>query len=276
VPSAAQQYRLRSQRAWRKPVRRQHATGLNASAALGSSTAVGLTRCASTPPARRNAGTLALTGSNGDGNTAVGYGTLLASTAGSNNIAIGFGAGAVLESGTNNVYIQANAATAAEAGTLRIGSAITRAFIGGIRGVTTDTADAIAVMIDSNGQLGTVSSSRRTKDNIQDLGEVSRAIFNLRPVQFTYKQTFADGSAPVQYGLIAEEVAEVMPELVAHGKDGQIETVKYHILPTLLLAEVQRLERERAALAQDRDDLTARVAALERLVLSLTVHVVKQ
>jgi len=217
-------------------------------------------------------GALALTGNQGDGNTALGRSTLIANSSGSNNVAIGTSAGGVLETGSNNIYIQASAASAAEAATLRVGSAITRAFIGGIRGVTTGANDAIPVVVDSNGQLGTVSSSRRTKDNIADLGGVSRAIFNLRPVQFTYKQPFADGSTPVQYGLIAEEVSAVLPELVAHSKDGQIETVKYHVLPTLLLAEVQRLERERAAMAEDRDALAARVAALERMLSELSTQ----
>lgn len=71
------------------------------------------------------------------------------------------------------------------------------------------------VVVDSAGQLGAISSSRRTKDRIEDLGATSRAIFGLRPVRFTYKQPFADGSTPVQYGLIAEELEGVLPALVA-------------------------------------------------------------
>lgn len=104
--------------------------------------------------------------------------------------------------------------------------------------------------------------SRRTKDDIADLGYTSRAILKLRPVQFTYRQPFADGSRPVQYGLIAEEVAEIMPELVARSRNGDIETVKYHVLPTLLLAEVQRLERARAGAESERDELRSRVETL--------------
>ena len=215
-------------------------------------------------------GNFAARGSQGNDNTAIGTSTLINAGSGNNNIAIGNGAGGVVDTGSNNIYIQAGAATAAEAATLRVGSTITRAFIAGIRGTTTGSNDAVAVVVDSNGQLGTVSSSRRTKDNIADLGSISRAIFDLRPVQFTYKKPFADGSTPVQYGLIAEEVQAVMPELVAYGKDGQVETVKYHVLPTLLLAEVQRLERERQAMAADRAELAARVATLERLLSELT------
>ena len=215
-------------------------------------------------------GNLSARGVQGNDNTALGASALIDVGSGNNNIAIGSGAGGVVDTGSNNIYIQAGAAVAAEAATLRLGSTITRAFIAGIRGITTGTNDAVAVVVDSTGQLGTVSSSRRTKDNIADLGDISRAIFNLRPVQFTYKTLFADGRAPVQYGLIAEEVQAVMPELVAYGKDGQVETVKYHVLPTLLLAEVQRLERDRQAMAADRAELVARVATLEHLLKELT------
>ena len=83
-------------------------------------------------------------------------------------------------------------------------------------------------------------------------------------MQFRYRQPFTDGSMPIQYGLIAEEVAEVYPELVAHSADGSIETVKYHVLPTLLVAEVQRLERERAALARELAELRALVEGMSR------------
>ena len=190
-------------------------------------------------------------------NTAFGFQALRLLSSGSNNLAIGEWAGSNLVSGGSNVYIATNGAST-ESNTLRIGrNAQTRAFIAGIRGVTTGVNNAVPVVIDSNGQLGTVSSSRRTKDNIADLGSVSRAILNLRPVQFTYKEPFGDGSTPVQFGLIAEEVEQVLPALVAYGADGQPETVKYHVLPTLLLAEIQRLERERAALA-------SRLAEIER------------
>src|SRR5262249_10365676 len=87
------------------------------------------------------------------------------------------------------------------------------------------------------------SSSRRFKEDIQDMGDSSLGLMRLRPVTFRYKNPFADGSKPIQYGLIAEEVEEVYPGLVARGADGQIETVKYQILPTMLLNEVQRQER---------------------------------
>lgn len=205
----------------------------------------------------------------GDANTALGDNALPDLTSGANNVSIGARSGESLTTGSGNIYIQADAAAAAESNTFRVGQSLARAFVSGIRGVTTGAADAIPVVIDSNGQLGTISSSRRTKDNIANLGAASHRIFDLRPVQFTYKQAFEGGATPVQYGLIAEEVAEVLPELVARGKDGEIETVKYHVLPTLLLAEVQRLERERAAQDAKLEQQAGELAALRALVLSL-------
>jgi chromosome segregation ATPase len=76
------------------------------------------------------------------------------------------------------------------------------------------------------------------------MGEASRGLMRLRPVTFRYKNPFADGSKPIQYGLIAEEVAEVYPDLVARSADGQIETVKYQVLDSMLLNEVQHQQTE--------------------------------
>jgi hypothetical protein len=198
-------------------------------------------------------------------NTAIGQGALSALTTGNLNTAVGYFAGTILSSGSQNLYV-GNEGVASENDTIRLGSGLwhTRLFLAATRGVTTGVNNAVPVVIDSLGQVGTISSSRRTKDHIEDLGDASRAIFDLRPVRFTYKQPFADGSTPIQYGLIAEEVDQVLPELVAYGNDGQPETVKYHVLPTLLLAEVQRLERARARQGQELEELRALVEQLRR------------
>jgi hypothetical protein len=132
-----------------------------------------------------------------------------------------------------------------------------------VRGITTGNNDAVPVLIDSGGQLGTVSSSRRFKEDIQDMGDASRGLMRLRPVTFRYRQAFADGSKPIQYGLIAEEVADVYPDLVAHSADGQIETVKYQLLDVMLLNEVQRQQAEIQALKQQNQDLQRRLERLE-------------
>lgn len=191
-----------------------------------------------------------------EANTAIGTQALVNLTTGGFNTAIGFQAGINLVSGANNLYL-GNEGLANEGATIRIGSGLlhNRIFLGATRGFTTGVNNAVPVVIDSLGQLGTISSSRRTKEDIRDLGGVGLVVQRLRPVQFRYSAPFADGSKPVQYGLIAEEVAEVLPELVAYGADGSPETVKYHVLPTLLLEEVQRLQREIVALRATVDTL---------------------
>jgi hypothetical protein len=155
-------------------------------------------------------------------------------------------------------------------GTIRIGEVGTQTsfFAAGIRGVTTGINDAIPVVIDTGGQLGTVSSSRRFKEDIQDMGDASRGLMRLRPVTFRYQKPFADGTKPIQYGLIAEEVADVFPDLVARSSDGQIETVKYQLLDSLLLNEVQRQQREIEVKAQldGVSELRSRLVALENAV----------
>jgi hypothetical protein len=184
----------------------------------------------------------------GFGNTAIGQKALF-QTAGNNNIGIGNSAGQNVTTGSNNIEI-GHQGTSGDNNTIRIGTPGTQtsSFVAGVRGVTTGLNNAIPVLIDSNGQLGTVSSSRRFKEDIRDMGDASRGLLRLRPVTFRYRQAFADGSKPIQYGLIAEEVAEIYPDLVAHSADGQIETVKYQLLDVMLLNEVQRQQAEIRAL----------------------------
>ncbi len=95
------------------------------------------------------------------------------------------------------------------------------------------------------------------------MGAASRGLMRLRPVTFRYQKPFVDGSRPIQYGLIAEEVAAVYPDLVARSADGQIDTVKYQVLDVLLLNEVQRQQAELRALEQQNRDLQERLAKLE-------------
>jgi len=141
-------------------------------------------------------------------------------------------------------------------------------FAAGIRGVTTGNNDAIPVVIDSNGQLGTVSSSRRFKEDIHDMDTASSGLMRLRPVTFRYQKPFADGSKPIQYGLVAEEVAEVYPDLVARSADGQIETVKYQVLDSMLLNELQKEHQQVQQQAETIQRLESRLAALEEALRS--------
>jgi hypothetical protein len=191
----------------------------------------------------------------GSNNTALGASALENST-GHLNTALGFEAGSLLTSGDNNIYIR-HGGLAAESSTTRIGSTQTRTFITGIRSVTTGNNNAVPVLIDSAGQLGTVSSSHRYKEDIHDMGAASDRLLRLRPVTFRYSKPFADGGRPVQYGLIAEEVADVFPELVVRDDEGRPETVQYHTLNVLLLNELLRLQKQVEALQEE-------VAALRR------------
>jgi len=207
-------------------------------------------------------GPAALYGNTGDKNTAVGDSALWQNTTGNSNIAVGYGAGGNLTTGDNNIDI-GSGGLAGEANTIRIGLAgtQTQAFIAGIWGVNVGGAP---VLVTSNGQLGMNTSSRRFKYDIQDMGTASADLLKLRPVTFRYKQAQDDGSHPLQYGLIAEEVAEVMPELVAYDKDGQPRTVLYNVLPSLLLNEVQRQNAEIAALNTEVATLREQVETLQK------------
>ena len=198
----------------------------------------------------------------GSNNTAVGRNAFGSNTTGISNIAIGNVAGANPTAPSNSIFI-GNAGLTNDTSTIKIGSGQTTAFIAGIRGRTTGINNAIPVLIDSAGQLGTVSSSRRYKEDIRPMGEASAALLKLRPVTFRYKKPYADGAKPIQYGLIAEEVADVLPDLAVFNDDGQPETVKYHLLPSFLLSEVQR--QHKIIVSQERRliSLEARLARLD-------------
>jgi len=216
-------------------------------------------------------GTALANGASSAQNVAVGYGALNTTT-GNGNVAVGWAAGASKTGGDFNIYIGAGVGFGAgtESNTMRLGDGggISRTFVGGVRNVTTLSANAVNVMIDSTGNLGTVNSSRRYKRDIQDMGEASSGLMRLRPVTYRYTQPYADGSMPVDYGLIAEEVEEVYPDLVAHLKDGEVETVQYHKINAMLLNEVQKQHREIEAQRAEMAALTARLALLERRLSS--------
>jgi hypothetical protein len=190
-----------------------------------------------------------------------------ASLTGSNNIAVGDGAaGNLTGAESNNIHI-GNPGVSGDGGVIRIGTAGTQNtfFAAGIFGVSSAIGGAIPVLVDSNGQLVTVSSSRRFKEDIQDMGDASSGLMKLRPVTFRYKRPLADGSQPVQYGLIAEEVAEVYPDMVARSADGQVEAVKYQLLDPMLLNEVQRQHAEILELQQRLSKMEAALAAVSHV-----------
>jgi hypothetical protein len=170
----------------------------------------------------------------GDFNTAVGFNALNINMTGSNNIALGFSAGSNI-TGDYNIDIGSTGGSG-EFSTIRIGQAgsQTRTFVAGIRGVTTGNMNAIPVLIDSVGQLGTMSSSRRFKKEIKRMDKASEAILALKPVTFHYK---SDKTNTPQFGLIAEDVAAVKPDLVVRDENGEIYTVRYEAVNAMLLNE---------------------------------------
>lgn len=181
---------------------------------------------------------------NGDQNTALGTNALRDNT-GTNNIGIGDKGGQNLTTADNNIDI-GHVGIAGDSGVIRIGTSATHTtcFIQGIRGVTTGIADAITVVIDSAGQLGTLSSSRRFKENIVDMDTMTNKLMELRPVAFNYKKEFGGDPSVRDYGLIAEEVREIYPDLVINDENGEPYTVRYHLLPCMLLNELQKQQRE--------------------------------
>jgi len=184
----------------------------------------------------------------GNQNTAVGAGTgsNLVFTGGSNNTFIGYQAGVDLTGGGNNLYLGSNSGfTGAESNTTRIGNGSTAAaFMSGVYGVGVGATNS-PVIIDNNGQLGTTVSSAAFKRNIENMGIKSERIYGLNPVSFMYKK---DATNTLQYGLIAEEVAQVFPELVVYDAEGKPFTVRYELLAVLLLNELKKLSAEVAVL----------------------------
>src|SRR6266536_3543815 len=190
----------------------------------------------------------------GTNNLADGFAALANNTTGNNNIALGFQAGVNLTTGNTNIDI-GNPGVASESNTIRIGIAglQTATFLAGIHGVT--IARGVEVMVDANGQLGTMPSSERFKDSIKPMDKASEAILALQPVTFRYKHELDPEGIP-QFGLVAEQVEKVNPDLVARDEEGKPYTVRYEAVNAMLLNEflkehrkVQSLEKEMKALS---------------------------
>ena len=226
-------------------------------------------------------GDVALQGTTtGSQNTAVGFGALSANTYGQNNVAVGASAGAYVTTGSFTISI-GSLGDANDDHTIRIGDIQTSTYIAGIAAAPVTGA---AVVVSSKGQLGVQLSSRRYKEDIQDMGDASSGLLRLRPVTFRYKRPNSDGTKPLDYGLIAEEVNDVFPELVVRGADGEIETVAYQKLPAMLLNELQKqyatIRDQQAQInqqgerlvkqEQENRKLEERLAAVEALVAGMT------
>ena len=208
-------------------------------------------------------------------NNAFGYSALVSNISGSFNTAIGDSAGFDVD-GSNNICIGAEVfGTAGESNAIHIGDSAdpsfltTSCFIGGIFGVTTGGA-AVPVVVDANGQLGTVSSSARFKHDIKPMDKASEAILSLKPVTFHYK---SDKTSTSQFGLIAEEVAAVNPDLVVRDKKGEINTVRYEAVNAMLLneflKEYQKVAEQQATIAELKSTVAQQQKGMDVLTAQL-------
>jgi hypothetical protein len=192
-------------------------------------------------------GNLALaSNSTGVVNTALGSNALVNNVTGNFNIAIGHGAGINLTSTSDNIDI-GHPGVSNDIGVIRIGTVgtHTRAFISGINRVTPALTGAVGVVVDGNGQLGTISSARRHKDRIEDIGDRSSSLLKLRPVSFYHID-----KTELHYGFVAEELDELdehMSQLVVRNDNGETETIKYHEFIALTINEVIKLHTKSVA-----------------------------
>jgi len=193
---------------------------------------------------------------NGDGaaNIAIGDTAMAANTTGDFNTMIGDLVAPDLTSGSDNIYIGATAGdgVVSEDSTIRIGDVkhVAAAYVAGIFGAT--TTPGVPVFVNPNGKLGTLVSSARFKEDIKAMDKASESVLSLKPVTFRYKKDL-DGTRTPQFGLIAEEVAKVNPDLVVMGPDGKPYTVRYEAVNAMLLNEFikqhRTMEKQQAHIA---------------------------
>jgi hypothetical protein len=216
----------------------------------------------------------------GSNNTAVGTRALVKNTAGNSNVAVGIQAGENIN-GSNNVVLGSNSGrnltnsnnnidignpgVAGESNTIRIGTvgANTATFIAGISGTA---VSGVTVVIDSNGKLGTMVSSERFKDAIKPMDKASESILALKPVTFRYKHELDPHAIP-QFGLVAEQVEKVNPDLVARDEQGKPYTVRYEAVNAMLLNEFlkehRKVEKLEATAVEQQKTIEALIASLK-------------
>jgi hypothetical protein len=191
----------------------------------------------------------------GDENVAVGLNALNNST-GNNNVALGNYAGFGATTGSNNIYIGNQIeGTAGESNACYIGSIFNQTSMGGS-----------PVYVDANSKLGTLTSSKRFKENIEPMDKASDALFALKPVTFRYKKEI-DPAGKSQLGLVAEEVEKVNPDLVVRDKEGKPYSVRYDQVNAMLLNEFLKEHREvadlKSTVAEQRKGMEAMAAQLQ-------------
>jgi hypothetical protein len=213
-----------------------------------------------------------LSNTTGSNNTAEGQNALRSNTTGVSNVALGAYAGYNLTTGSNNIDI-GNRGSAAESGRIRIGTkgTHTNTYIAGISGVT--VAGGAGVVVDTNGHLGTTTSSKRFKDAITPMDKASEAILALEPVTFRYKHELDPTGIP-QFGLVAEQVENVNPALVIRDDQGKAYTVRYEAVNAMLLNEFlkehRKVEDLKATVVEQRKDFQSAIAQQQGQINALT------
>ena len=251
----------------------------NANQSANSNTGVGWSALINNTASTNTAiGALALANNiTGQDNTAEGFDALANNKGGSSNIALGSKAGINLTTGGNNIDIGAPGA-AAEANTIRIGKSGTqkKTFVAGIRGVT--VASGVGVIVGTTGQLGTVVSSGRFKEGIKPMDKASETILALKPVTFRYNQELDPDKIP-QFGLVAEEVAKVNPDLVIRDEEGRIMSVRYEAVNAMLLNEFlkehRKVQEQQATIACLKNEFESKLAKQQKQIEALTAGLQK-
>jgi hypothetical protein len=206
----------------------------------------------------------------GGNNTANGFQALYSNTTGGSNIALGVHAGLSLTTGNNNIDI-GNVGVAGESDKIRIGTVGTQnaTFVAGVHGVAVTGS---AVVVSSSGQLGVAPSSKRFKDEITPMDKVSEAILALKPVTFRYKQVIDPAHSP-QFGLVAEEVAKINPDLVTRDAKDEPYTVRYEAVNAMLLNEFLKahckMQEQEATIIQLKSGAAKQDATIATLTESL-------
>ncbi len=202
----------------------------------------------------------------GGSNTANGFDALFHNT-GSNNIGLGYSAGSSLTTGSGNVCIGSGVlGVAGESNTTRI------------RNVYASVASARAVYVNSDNKIGTLASSRRFKDEIKPMDKASETILALKPVTFRYKPEFDPDRTPM-FGLVAEEVEKVNPDLVTRNDKGEVETVRYEAVNAMLLNEFLKehrtVQEQQATIGQLKQNFQSKLAEQQKQIEALTAGLQK-
>jgi uncharacterized coiled-coil protein SlyX len=219
----------------------------------------------------------------GGGNTAIGSGALLGNTTGNENIALGDAAGLFLATGNNNIDIGNNGVTG-DSGTTRIGTLQGAIYLAGIAGQIVG-AGGTTCYVDNDGKLGVFLSSLRFKTDIADMGAASEALLALRPITFRYKPEL-DKTCTPQFGLVAEEVAKVNPDLVTRDAKGELTTVRYEAVNAMLLNEFLKehlkvkeqqatIEELQSTVAQQQKGFESKMAKQQKQIEALTAGLQK-